>query len=35
MKQQIVISYEAVKEKLKFAKFSFELVGYDFMIIKG
>ena len=35
MKQQIVVSYEAVKEKLKFTKFTFELVGYDFMIIRG
>ena len=30
-----MISYEAVKEKLKFHKYTFELVGYDFMVIKG
>ena len=35
MKAQILISYEAVKEKLKFHKYTFELVGYDFMVIKG
>ena len=33
MKQQIIMSYEAVKEKLKFHKHTFELVGYDFMVI--
>lgn len=33
MKKQIIMSYEAVKEKLKFHKHTFELVGYDFMVI--
>ena len=33
MKKQIIMSYEAVKEKLKFSKHTFELVGYDFMVI--
>ena len=35
MRSQIVVSYEAVKEKLKFQKYTFELVGYDFMVIEG
>ena len=33
MKEQIIISYEAVKSKLRFVKQSFELVGYDFMVV--
>ena len=33
MRQQIIISYDAVKPKLKFSKWSFELVGYDFMVV--
>ena len=33
MKQQIIISYDSVKSKLKFNKYSFELVGYDFMVV--
>ena len=28
-----MVSYDAVKQKLRFSKFSFELVGYDFMVI--
>ena len=27
------MSYEAVRDKLKFSKHTFELVGYDFMVI--
>ena len=33
MKTQIKHSYEAVRQKLKFAKHTFELVGYDFMVV--
>jgi len=33
MKDQIKHSYEAVRSKLNFTKHSFELVGYDFMVI--
>ena len=33
MKEQILHSYEAIRPKLKFSKHSFELVGYDFMVI--
>jgi len=33
MKEQIKHSYEAVRNKLKFTSHSFELVGYDFMVV--
>lgn len=33
MESQIIDSYEAVRGKLKFSKHTFELVGYDFMVI--
>ena len=33
MKEQILHSYEAVRSKLRFSKHSFELVGYDFMVV--
>lgn len=33
MKEIILHSYEAVRSKLKFSKHSFELVGYDFMVV--
>ena len=33
MQNQIIHSYEAVKDKLQFSKHTFELVGYDFMVI--
>lgn len=33
IKQHIIMSYEAVKEKLKFHEHTFELVGYDVMVI--
>lgn len=33
IQEQIVLSLEAVKNKLKFTKYTFELVGYDFMLI--
>ena len=33
MKTQIIMSYEAVRDKLKFSKHTFELVGYDFMVV--
>ena len=32
MKEQIVLSLESVKRKLKFGKGQFELFGYDFII---
>lgn len=36
MKEQILLSYEAVKAKLNFNnKHTFELLGYDFMIVPG
>ena len=33
MRDQILHSYDAVRSKLKFGKHSFELVGYDFMVV--
>ena len=33
MREQILHSYEAIRSKLKFSKHSFELVGYDFMVV--
>ena len=33
MREQIEHSYEAIRSKLKFCKHSFELVGYDFMVV--
>ena len=33
MKEQIILTYEAVRNKLRFSKHSFELVGYDFMVV--
>ena len=33
MREQIVHSYEAIRGKLKFSKHTFELVGYDFMVV--
>ena len=33
MREQIKHSYEAVRSKLKFSKHTFELVGYDFMVV--
>ena len=33
MREQIQLSYEAVRSKLRFSKHSFELVGYDFMVV--
>ena len=33
MREQILHSYEAVRGSLKFSKHSFELVGYDFMVV--
>ena len=33
MRDQILHSYEAIRSKLKFSKHSFELVGYDFMVV--
>lgn len=33
MTATILHSYEAVRSKLKFGKHSFELVGYDFMVV--
>ena len=33
MKEQILHSYEAIRSKLRFSKHSFELVGYDFMVV--
>jgi hypothetical protein len=35
MKNIIVESLQAVKQHLKFNKHSFELVGYDFMMVPG
>ena len=35
IEEQIIMSLEAVKAKLKFSKYTFELVGYDFMLIQG
>lgn len=33
MKEQIAQSFDAIKSKLRFSKHSFELVGYDFMVV--
>ena len=33
MRVQIKHTYEAVRSKLKFTKHTFELVGYDFMVV--
>lgn len=33
MKEQIIHSYEAIRSKLRFTSHSFELVGYDFMVV--
>ena len=33
MREQILHSYEAIRNKLRFSKHSFELVGYDFMVV--
>ena len=33
IQEQVLHSLEAVKQKLKFSKHTFELVGYDFMLI--
>ena len=33
MREQILHSYEAIRGRLKFSKHSFELVGYDFMVV--
>jgi len=33
MRDQIKHSYEAVRSKLKFNRHTFELVGYDFMVV--
>ena len=36
MKEQILLSYEAVKPKLNFNnRHTFELLGYDFMVVPG